>query len=58
MYRCFEVTNLTQFNAHINKIFAKEVPFLQAVDEKQDWFVREIYSDKQQWYRPPLMRAY
>lgn len=36
------------------KIFAKEVQFLQAVDEKQDWFVREIYGDKQQWFRPPL----
>lgn len=40
------------------KIFAKEVQFLQAVDEKQDWFVREIYGDKQQWFRPPLKRAY
>lgn len=57
MYICFEVTNLTQFNSTL-KIFAKEVPFLQAVDEKQDWFVREIYGDKQQWYRPPLKRAY
>lgn len=57
MYICFEVTNLTQFNSTL-KIFAKEVPFLQAVDEKQDWFVKEIYGDKQQWYRPPLKRAY